>query len=275
MKLSCLPVSFFQSIVDGQMPVPEWLAFAKEIGLDGTECSLGFVQPIGRLSGAEMRRMCDQAGVEVSMVTCHPDYTNPDPAERARQVEDMERNLRLAVELGAPLARVLTGQRHPGVDDEQGIAWAIEGLRRTAEIGDRLGVRLAVENHTKSFFWTYFDFAQRSEVFLRVLDGLKGTSVGVNFDSANPLVAGEDPLPIFERVADRIAILHVADLQTPGEFKFCRIGQGIAPIEEIFRRARARGYDGWVSIEEASRSGPDGFREAVTFVRKAWDAAAP
>src|SRR5438067_355767 len=127
-KLSCLPVSFFQSIVDGQMPLEEWLAFAREIGLDGTECSLGFVEPIGRLTGPEVRRLCDRAGVEVSMVTCHSDYTNPDPAERARQIEDMARNLRLAVELGAPLARVLSGQRHPGVSEDDGVAWAVEGL---------------------------------------------------------------------------------------------------------------------------------------------------
>jgi sugar phosphate isomerase/epimerase len=274
-RLSCLPVSFFQSIVDGQMSVPEWLAFAKEIGLDGTECSLAFVEPIGRLSGAEMRRFCDQAGVPVSMVTCHPDYTNPDPAERARNLEDMERNLRLAVELGAPLIRVLSGQRHPGVSDDQGVAWAVDGLRRTAEVGDRLGVRLAIENHTKSFFWTYFDFAQRGEVLLRILDGLRDTSIGVNFDSANPLVAGEEPLPLFEQVKDRLAILHVADTAQRGEFKFCRIGTGIAPIAEVFRRARAAGYDGWVSIEEASRTGPDGFRDAVRFVRQAWDEAAP
>ena len=40
-------------------------------------------------------------------------------------------------------------------------------------------------------------------------------------------------------------------------------------------RARAQGYDGWVSIEEASRSGLDAFREAVTYVRGAWERAAP
>jgi sugar phosphate isomerase/epimerase len=274
-KLSCLPVSFFQSIVDGAMPLEEWLAFAREIGLDGTECSLGFVEPIGRLTGAQVRRLCDAAGVEVSMVTCHPDYTSPDPAERARQVEDMARNLSLAVELGAPLARVLSGQRHPGVSEDDGVAWAIEGLSRTAEVADRLGVRLALENHTKSFFWQHFDFAQQSRVLLRILDGLRDSSVGVNFDTANPLVADEDPLAVFERVKGRLAILHVADTAQRGEFKFCRIGSGIAPIGEVFRRARAMGYDGWVSIEEASRTGPDGFRQAASFVRQAWAEAAP
>jgi sugar phosphate isomerase/epimerase len=275
MKLSCLPVSFFQAILDREMTLAEWVAFAKEIGLDGTECSLAFVQPIGRATPGDMRRLCDDSGIAVSMVTCHPDFTHPDAAERARQVEDMRRNLEIAVELGAPLARVLSGQRHPGVSDEQGIGWIVEGLGALSSDADRLGVKLAIENHTKSFFWQHFDFVMRGELFARLIEALRGTSVGVNFDTANPLVWGEETLPLFERVKDRLAILHVADTAQKGEFKFCRIGQGIAPIGEVFRRARAQGFDGWVSIEEASRTGPDGFREAVRFVRRAWDEAAP
>jgi len=275
MRLSCLPVSLFQAIRDGDMDLREWLALAREVGLDGTEASLAFLEPLGRYGPPEVRRLCGDVGLEVSMVTCHPDFTHPDPAVRAAQVEDMRRNLEMAVTLRAPLVRVLAGQRHPDVSDDQGVAWAIDGLRRVAEIGDRLGVRLALENHTKSFFWTYYDFAQRGEVFLRVLDGLRDTSVGVNFDSANPLVAGEETLPLFEKVKDRLAILHVADVKERGVFQFCRIGQGIAPIEEVFRRARAQGYDGWVSIEEASRSGLDAFAEAAAFVRAAWERAAP
>ena len=275
MKLSCLPVSLFQSIVDGTMPVADWLAFAREIGLDGTECSLGFIQPIGRLTGAKMRQLADEAGIAISMVTCHPDFTNPDPAERARQIDDMTANLQLAAQLGAPLARVLSGQRHPGVSDQQGVTWAIEGLRTLCAIGDQMGVQLAIENHTKSFFWTYFDFAQRADILFQIVDGLRDTSLGVNFDTANPLVAGDDPIAIFEHVADRLAILHVADLAVPGQFAFCRIGTGVAPIADVFRRARARGFDGWVSIEEASRTGLDGFRVAVDYVRATWDAAAP
>ena len=275
MRLSCLPVSFFQSILDGQMSLREWVAFAKEIGLDGTECSLAFVQPIGKATPAEMRRLCDDAGIAVSMVTCHPDFTHPDAAERARQVEDMRRNLDIAVELSAPLARVLSGQRHPGVSDDQGIGWIVAGLGALSRDADERGVTLAIENHTKSFFWQYFDFVMKSDLFARMIEALRGTSVRVNFDTANPLVWGEETLPLFEQVKDRLAILHVADTAQKGEFKFCRIGQGIAPIGEVFRRARAQGFDGWVSIEEASRTGPDGFREAVAFVRRAWAEAAP
>jgi sugar phosphate isomerase/epimerase len=274
-QLSCLPVSFFQSILDGQMSLAEWVHFAREIGLDGTECSLAFVKPIGKATPAEMRRLCDDAGIAVSMVTCHPDFTHPDAAARARNVEDMRRNVDIAVELGAPLVRVLSGQRHPGVSDEQGIAWVVEGLSQLAAYSDPLNVTLAIENHTKSFFWQHFDFVMRGDLFARMIEALRGTSVGVNFDKANPLVWGEETLTLFEQVKDRLAILHVADTAQRGEFKFSRIGQGIAPIDEVFRRAREQGFDGWVSIEEASRTGPDGFREAVAFVRRAWAEAAP
>jgi sugar phosphate isomerase/epimerase len=273
MKLSCLPVSFFQAILDGEMSLAEWVGFAREIGLDGTECSLAFVRPIGKATPAEMRRLCDDAGIAVSMVTCHPDFTHPDAGERARQVEDMRRNVGIAVELGAPLVRVLSGQRHPGVSDEQGIAWIVEGLSELSRDANAAGVTLAIENHTKSFFWQHFDFVMTSELFARLIEALRGTSVGVNFDTANPLVWGEETLPLFEQVKDRLAILHVADTAQKGEFNFCRIGQGIAPIREVFQRARAQGFDGWVSIEEASRTGPEGFREAVGFVRRAWDEA--
>src|SRR4051794_17943700 len=103
------------------MPLAEWVRFAKRIGLDGTEASLAFLEPLGRYAPREMRGLCDDAQLEVSMVTCHPDFTHPDAGERARQVEDMRRNLEMAVELRAPLARVLSGQRHPGVTDDEGI----------------------------------------------------------------------------------------------------------------------------------------------------------
>src|SRR5205085_4362432 len=64
-KLSCLPVSLFQSVVDGQMGLDAWVRFAREIGLDGTEASLAFLQPIGRYSAGEMGRVCDEAGLAV------------------------------------------------------------------------------------------------------------------------------------------------------------------------------------------------------------------
>jgi len=126
-----------------------------------------------------------------------------------------------------------------------------------------------VENHTKAFTWTHFDFAMRSEVFLKMLDGLRDAPVGVQFDIANPFVGNEDALTLFEQVKSRIGYVHVNDIARPGTFEFVQAGTGLAPIAEVLRRLSAQGYTGWVGIEEASRTGRIGFENAVRFTKQA------
>jgi sugar phosphate isomerase/epimerase len=92
--------------------------------------------------------------------------------------------------------------------------------------------------------------------------------VGVQFDIANPLVAGEDPLALLEKVRPRVGYVHVNDVRRPGVFEFVTVGTGIAPVREVLRRLREQGYAGWVGIEEASRTGKDGFRQAVQYTRQ-------
>ena len=129
-------------------------------------------------------------------------------------------------------------------------------------------MRLNLENDTKAAIWTHFDFAMRGEVFLRVMEGLRDVPVGVQFDIANPLVAGEDTLALYEQVRSRIGYVHVNDVRESGVFQFVPVGTGLAPIHEVLSRLRKQGYDGWVGIEEASRTGKQGFRQAVQHMRQ-------
>ena len=272
MKLSCLPVSFFAALSTGEMALAEWLDFAAELGLDGVECGPLLVEPLGRATVAEFRREAEARGLAISNYTSYSDFTQPDAAAREREVAAMIANARIASELGSPTVRMLTGQRRPEVSVARGIEWVIDSARRIAEEADRLGVRVVVENHTKAFVWTDFDFAMRGEVFLPIVQGLKGTSVGVQFDTANPLVANEETLPLFERVRDRIGYVHLNDVAKPGVFEFVPVGSGIAPVREVLAALRRQGYDGWVGIEEASRTGKAGFEKAVAFSRDAMGA---
>ncbi len=269
MKLSSIPVSFFDSIRGGQMSVTEWMDFAAGLGLDGVECGPPLIRPIGPATPAEYRRLAAERGLAVSNYTAYSDFTHPDPEVRKREIAAALNNVAVAKELGAPSVRALTGQQWPGVEQAQGVAWVVEGIRRMAEQADRAGLRVNVENHTKASTWANFDFAIRGEVFLRVLEGLRDTSVGVQFDTANPLVAGEDALALFEKVRSRIGYVHVNDVRRPGVFEFVTVGTGIAPIREVLSRLHKQAYAGWVGIEEASRTGRDGFRQAVRYVRQA------
>jgi sugar phosphate isomerase/epimerase len=250
------------------MPLEKWLDFAAELGLDGVECGPLMVKPLGPASPTTFARLVEERGLAVSNFTGYTDFTHPDAKAREGEVVAAFEALRIALEVGAPTFRALTGQRRPGIDTARGIQWVAAGLTRVAEEAARIGLRVNLENHTKAFTWTDFDFAMEGAVFLRVLDALGDAPLGVQFDVANPLVAGEDALELLEKVITRVGYVHLNDVRRPGAFEFVPVGSGIAPVGRALARLRAHGYDGWVGIEEASRTGEAGFRQAVAFARR-------
>lgn len=269
MRLSCIPVSFFGPISQGEMTLTEWMDFAVALGLDGIECGPLLIKPLGPATPTEFRRLAEAHGLAVSNYTGYSDFAHPDPEVRKRELEALLKNFEAALELGSPAVRALTGQQWPGVKIEDGIRWVVEGIRQAAGEADRMGLRLNVENHTKAAIWKYFDFAMQGEVFLKIMEGLRDVPVGVQFDTANPIVAGEDTLILFEKVRSRIGYVHVNDVRRVGAFEFVPVGTGLAPIREVLARLREQGYAGWVGIEEASRTGKEGFQQAVRFTRQA------
>jgi sugar phosphate isomerase/epimerase len=71
-------------------------------------------------------------------------------------------------------------------------------------------------------------------------------------------------------VKHRLAVLHVNDIRRAGQFEPVVAGSGVVPLEAIFREVQAAGFDGWISVEEASRSGEAGFRQAIPYVEQLW-----
>ena len=271
MRLSCLARSFFAAISRGELALTEWLRFAAELGLDGIECSPMFVPPLGNVAPGEFRRLADQFGLAVSNFTCYSDFTQPDPQAREREVAAMLANVEAARELGSPNVRILAGQQWPGVSRAEGVDWVVAAARQITAAADRLGLQVVIENHTQAFTWRYFDFAMPGEVLVEILDRLRDTSLGVQFDTANPLVAGEDTLDLFRTVRDRIAYVHLNDVPRAGVFEFVPVGTGIAPNAKVLSELKRSGFTGWVGIEEASSAGPAGYRQAVHFARTAWE----
>jgi len=68
-------------------------------------------------------------------------------------------------------------------------------------------------------------------------------------------------------------VVHASDTRMRGRLDPTVIGTGLVPFDSLFRRLKASGYDHWVSIEEASGTGPRGVAAAVEFVRSAWERA--
>lgn len=274
MKLSCLPVSFFKDIIDEKMSVKQWAQEGAHAGLDGIDLSILFLKNRTPEYLENLRTEIAEAGVRVAMVTTYPDFTHPDPQERERQLVKLQEDIVTASRLGADLLRVTAGQAHPGVGREEGIEWAVRGLKKASEFAREYPVELVYENHAKPGAWKYIDFSHPTDIFLSIVERTADISLGVNWDTANTIAFGDDPIPVLMKVLDRVVSVHAADTSTRGELRPVLLGTGLVPFKEMFTILRNAGFDGWICIEEASFTGPAGVTAAADFIRRVWNESA-
>jgi sugar phosphate isomerase/epimerase len=274
MHLSCLPVSFYPDIIAGRMSLAEWARMGVELGLDAIDVSILFFPDRSAQALARARREVEGEGMSLCMISTYPNYTHPDPDQRAREIDEARATVDVAAALGLRYVRAIAGQAHPQTGRQEGIAWAVDGLRRTVEHARGTGVEIVYENHDQAGVMQYRDFSAPQDVFLEIVAATTALDLGVNYDTGNAVALTPDALWLLDQVIDRVRTLHASDTSAVGEhISPTVIGRGLVPFPAIFRRLRRAGWDGWISIEEASRQGRSAVERAVRHVRQAWQEA--
>ena len=270
MKLSCLPVSLYGELNAGRLTLGDWFRRAAALGLDGADLSVIHLKERSPSELHELRQQAGDAGVEIAMLATYSDFTHPEVAERARQADDLRMWIDVAARLGVSALRVTAGQARPRVGDGEGMAWVTEGLTASSAHANAAGVRLLFENHVRGAPWDLNDFTQSASRFLDVARRTRGTGIEILFDTANNLVSNESPIDVLDAVIDRVGAVHLSDIARTGTFEPTVIGTGVAPIPELLRLIVSSGFDGWISVEEGSRTGSEAFDRAVAFADREW-----
>jgi sugar phosphate isomerase/epimerase len=270
MKLSCLPVSLYNDLSSGALTLEGWFNLAGRLGLDGADVSVAHLASRKAADLQALRRQAEVAGVRITMLVSYSDFTQPEAGARRRQVEELKLNIETAAHLGASFLRVTAGQAHPGVSRTEGIAWAVEGLTAALDEATQAGVTLTYENHTIGYGWSNYDFSRPADIFLEIVARTEGSSLGLLYDTANTLAYGDDPLAVLAQVRHRVKVLHVNDIRQKGAFEPVVAGTGVAPLAAILQEMRQAGFDDWISLEEASRTGEAAFWQAVPYVDRLW-----
>lgn len=268
MKLSCLPVSYFQEVTAEEKTIAGWAREGKNLGLDGIDISVLFIKNKNNSQLEKIREELDSIGMGIIVTTTYPDFTHSDPIQRERELTRFLGDLTALSILGTRYVRITSGQGHPEVRRKEGVKWALEGILKSVETAEKLGIGLLFENHAKPGVWEYPDFAFPTDIFLEIAGELKNTPVKILFDTANPVAFGDDPVKLLDKVIERTACIHVADTGTRGTLTPVLIGTGLVPFKEVFQTLLDYPYKGWLCIEEASRMGEEGVRKAVDFVRE-------
>ncbi|HAT19192.1 MAG TPA: myo-inositol catabolism protein IolH [Verrucomicrobiales bacterium] len=283
-KLATFPKAELEALVDGSMRLSDYLAFASGLDVDGVELYPLIVDLEDPGTWNSYRHACKEMGLEIPMLCCSPDFTHPDPAFRAQEIEKEKRWIEMSNALGARFCRVLSGQRRPEVSREEGIELAATSIQACLPFAAEHGVTLVLENHYKDGFWNYPEFAQPMDIFCDLVEAVgEHPSFGVNYDPSNTLLAGEDPLELLARVKDRVVTMHASDrylkhgtledlAREEGVTGYAErlahgeIGQGMNDYDAIFATLNSTGFDGWISIEDGV-DGPEQLERSVAFLR--------
>jgi sugar phosphate isomerase/epimerase len=289
LKISAFPKCYLEDIaVHRSLSLFDWIRMATTLDADGLEMYEGFFTSLDSGYLDSVGEAVRSAGFAMPMLCCSPDFTHPDADERKRQWDRQARWVQVARRLGGPgtVCRVLSGQRHPGVGRETGLAWAIDAIERLLPIAREHDVVLGIENHYKDGSWQYPEFAQRMHVFLELLSSIpERQHFGVQYDPSNAIVAGDDPIELLLAVADRVVSMHASDRYltkgarledlrssdgTIGYSPYLQhgvTGKGLNDYPRIFQILADHHYRGWVSIEDGM-NGMDEMRESLAFLRR-------
>ena len=284
-KLAVFPKAFMNELCKtGTMKVSEWIELASKLDVEGLEWYAGFLEMEDESNWPLFRKQVEDHGKVIPMMCCSPDFTHPDAKFREREIEKQKRWIDMTYVLGGSYCRVLSGQRRPELPIDEGIKLAANCIEEFLPYARERNITLILENHYKDDFWKYPEFAQKMDVFCKLVDSINDPSFGVNYDPSNTYLAGEDPIELLNRIAHRVVTMHASDRYlkegtledlrkeesgTEGYAKRLshgEIGKGLNDYDAIFSILAKTGFNGWISIEDGV-DGMDQLERSVAFLR--------
>ncbi len=243
---------FFGEVYDGQpepprqMTMDDFLAFAKELGVDGVSLESCFFPTLDKAWLTELKAKLDQYGFDRVYAWGHPDGLE---AGRNRAAfDDMLAQIPNAKLIGADVMRVVGSSFTFRLEPHQPqleilAAWFKEAVK-VAEAND---VKLAVENH--------IDYTANECLWL--LEQINSPYFGLNFDTGNFLRLLDDPIKGMQKLAKHVYATHIKDLKVrkgvPVDewyfFSSTPVGDGLVDNQKLAQLLKEANYKGFLAVE--------------------------
>jgi len=163
---------------------------------------------------------------------------------------------------GAPNIATTDGLLKPeGLTDTQAMELMKQSYGAIVEVAEVYQINVNIEIH--GYFTT------RPEMVARMLDFAKSDFFGLNLDTGNSFIAGQDPVEFCRRFLGRIKHVHVKDVseslaaaargkETGIAVSQCAIGDGVNAenIKKVLGVLRDNGFGGVLSMECEGQGGP-------------------
>jgi sugar phosphate isomerase/epimerase len=184
-----------------------------------------------------IRRACQRAGIRLSALSAHCPLCKPEIS-----TEYLKQAVRFAAECGARVINTDEGPKPAWTTVDEDHVLMKYVLQEAAAVAEPRGILIGLEPHQQ--------YSKTPAGLDRIYGLVESPAIGINFDTGNSYLAGEDPVAWLEHVRDRLVHLHAKDIsvvqshaergKVTGTPVGCACGEGVvdwARVIEVCRRA--------------------------------------
>ena len=146
-----------------------------------------------------VKRACAKAGIQLSGLSAHCPLIKPEIS-----VEYLKQAIRFAAECGAPVVNTDEGLKPEWTTAEEDHVLMRYTLQEAARVAEPRGIRIGLECHQQ--------YTKTPEGLDRIANLVQSPAIGINFDTGNSYLAGQDPYRWLDRVVGRLVHLHAKDI---------------------------------------------------------------
>ena len=193
-----------------------------------------------------VRRACEQHGVKLSGLSTHTPLIKPEIS-----VEYLKQAIRFAAECGAPVVNTDEGPKPAWTTEEEDHVLMRYTLMEAAKVAEPRGILIGLEPHQQ--------YSKTPAGLARIAGLVKSPAIGINFDTGNSYLGGENPYAWLKRVMPRLVHLHAKDIsiqqsgaergKVTGTPVGCACGEGVIDWARVIRLCQAAKRDIVFSVE--------------------------
>ena len=236
----------------------EWgVAKAAELGYEYVEpmvhwgrellSEAGYFHSVSMLDDPlRVRRACEKAGIGISGLSSHTPLCKPEIG-----TEYLKQAVRFAAECGAPVVNSDEGPKPGWTTEEEDFVLMSYVLHEAAALAEPRGVSIGIEPHQQ--------YSKTPEGLERISLLVDSPAIGINFDTGNAYLGGQDPYSWLESVLDRLVHLHAKDIsiqqsddergKVTGTPVGCACGDGVIDWKRVVDICREAPRDIVFSVE--------------------------
>jgi len=222
--------------------VEPWVHWGRELMSEA-----GYYMSVSMLDDPyRVRRVCEKAGIKLSGLSCHTPLCRPDISGNY-----LKQAIRFAAECGAPVVNTDEGRKPAWTTEAEDHVLMRYVLKEAAAVAESHGILIGLEPHQQ--------YSKQPDGLDKIYELVDSEAIGINFDTGNAYLSGQDPIAWLQHVKDRLVHVHAKDIsiqqskdergKVTGTPAGCACGEGVIDWKKVVKICKGARRDIVLSVE--------------------------